>query len=223
MDEERKWCVYCHTSPSNKKYIGITCQSLKRRWRNGGEGYATQTYFYRAIQKYGWDNFKHEVLYGNLTKEEACMLEIQLIESLGTNNKEKGYNCYVGGEVGPLGFSHSDETKKKMSEARKGKCFSEEHKKKLSESRKDIYVGESAPWYGRRHTEETKRKMSRPVVCIETGVFYYGTRDAEHKTGIQHTCISQACKENGTQKTAGGYHWRYATEEEVENVNNSSI
>ena len=71
--EDRRWCVYCHTNMiNNKKYIGQTKeQPRERRWGNGGIGYKTQQYFWRAIQKYGWDNFKHEVLYTELTKEEA--------------------------------------------------------------------------------------------------------------------------------------------------------
>lgn len=222
MEEERKYCVYKHTSPSGKVYIGITRQTLKRRWRDG-EGYKPCTYFYRAIKKYGWENFKHEILYDGLTQDEACKMEIELIEKYEANNKTNGYNCYVGGDVGPLGYSASEETRKKLSKARKGKTFSEEHKRKISESRKGIYVGEKAPAYGTTHTKETRMKTSKPVVCVETGMFYYGTREAERQTGISHNGISQACKENGAQKTAGGYHWRYATEEEIENAKNSII
>ena len=38
--EENKWCVYMHTSPSGKKYIGITSQeNPERRWGAGGSGY----------------------------------------------------------------------------------------------------------------------------------------------------------------------------------------
>ena len=68
--EERKWCVYKHTSPSGKIYIGITCQNPNRRWRNG-EGYKKNKYFYRAIQKYGWNNFQHEVIEEGLTEKDA--------------------------------------------------------------------------------------------------------------------------------------------------------
>ena len=48
----KRYIVYKHTSPSNKIYIGITCQDVERRWRNG-DGYKSQKYFYRAIKKYG--------------------------------------------------------------------------------------------------------------------------------------------------------------------------
>jgi len=209
MDEERKYCVYKHISPSEKIYIGVTKQSLKKRWGKNGEGYKTQTYFYRAIKKYGWENFRHEILYTDLTKDEACEMEIKLIALYESDNKEKGYNCYPGGEIGPAGRSLSKETREKMSKARKGKKFSDEHKQKIADSRKGVYVSTNAPWYGKKHTEDYKRKMSKPIICIETGIFYYGTRDAEKQTGIAHTGISQACKINGKQKTAGGYHWCY--------------
>ena len=50
----KKYFVYMHTSPNNKRYIGITSYTNpKRRWK-GGYGYHKNDYFYRAIQKYGW-------------------------------------------------------------------------------------------------------------------------------------------------------------------------
>ena len=67
---EKTWYVYKHTSPSNKVYIGITSQKPIYRWRNG-LGYNTQQYFWRAIQKYGWENFTHEVLFEGLSIEDA--------------------------------------------------------------------------------------------------------------------------------------------------------
>ena len=60
------WSVYIHISPSNKYYVGITSKTPEERWRNGF-GYYTQSYFYNAIQKYGWDNFQHEIISENLS------------------------------------------------------------------------------------------------------------------------------------------------------------
>ena len=52
--------VYKHTNKENGKvYIGITSQEPKRRWQNGAGYYGT--YFYYAIQKYGWDGFEHDI------------------------------------------------------------------------------------------------------------------------------------------------------------------
>ncbi|KUK77195.1 MAG: GIY-YIG catalytic domain-containing endonuclease [candidate division WS6 bacterium 34_10] len=58
------------------------------------------------------------------------------------------------------GFKHTEETKRKISEAHKGKKLSEEHKKKLSEVRKEKYCGKNHPFFGLKHSEETKRKLS---------------------------------------------------------------
>ena len=64
------WCVYKHTSPSGKVYIGIA-KDVKHRWRNNGAGYKGSTRIANAIKKYGWDKLKHEILFQNLTREEA--------------------------------------------------------------------------------------------------------------------------------------------------------
>lgn len=61
MKNKNNWCVYMHTNNINgKRYIGIS-QNPKRRWKNGN-GYKTQL-FGKAINKYGWDNFTHEILF----------------------------------------------------------------------------------------------------------------------------------------------------------------
>lgn len=95
----KRYFVYMHTSPNNKRYVGITSYTNpKRRWK-GGYGYHKNDYFYRAIQKYGWDNFKHEILASGLSKEDACKMEIELIEKYKTRHPEFGYNYSKGGET----------------------------------------------------------------------------------------------------------------------------
>lgn len=83
-------------------YFGITKNNPLARWANG-KGYRNQTVFWRAIQKYGWENFNHIILYTNLSKEEAKNIEISLIAQYKTNcNKYKnptyGYNATDGGD-----------------------------------------------------------------------------------------------------------------------------
>ena len=123
----------------------------------------------------------------------------------------------------------SEEARKKMSKAKKGKytgekChlygkhLSEETKQKISNKKKGKYSVENNPFYGKHHTDETKEKLSKKnskkVVCIETCVIYESMLTAEKETGIDHTCISDCCR--GKTKTAGGYHWDYYIKEEVE-------
>ena len=93
------YSVYKHTTPNNKSYIGITRQNPERRWQSGN-GYNTQQYFWRAIQKYGWDNIIHIVLESNLTHDEACEKEKYYIQKFHTNNREYGYNITSGGDSG---------------------------------------------------------------------------------------------------------------------------
>ena len=72
---------------------------------------------------------------------------------------------------------------------------------------------ENANWgtaIDKRKSSLTNREdQSRPVMCIETGIIYKSTREAERQTKIKHQNIGQAC--NGKYKTAGGYHWKYIT------------
>lgn len=162
------WTVYIHTNKINgKAYVGITGQSVDRRWRSDGSGYKKCLMFYRAIKKYGWNNFKHEILFENLTKEEAENKEQELIAKYHLNNKRYGYNIANGGSVNSV----SQQTKEKIRETLKsnyvkenhpnyGKHFSEEMKKKLSDSHKGIMDGEKHPNYGKEMQESQKKKIS---------------------------------------------------------------
>ena len=169
--EEKKWCVYKHAAPNGKAYIGITCHQdhIIRRFGQNGEGYKTQRKFYRAIQKYGWNNFSHEILEENITSlDEANKREqyyIQLFDS-----HKNGYNSTDGGD-GTLGREFSVEERKIRSEKMSGKNnhmygksgelspnygvkFSEEHKRKIAEAN-----------IGKKVSKETKDKLSK--ICKE--------------------------------------------------------
>ena len=71
----RTYIVYKHTSPSGKVYIGITSRTPEARWGKDGVEYKLNKHFWNAIQKYGWDNFDHEILCTNLNYEDACKKE----------------------------------------------------------------------------------------------------------------------------------------------------
>ena len=71
-------CIYKHTFPNGAVYIGKTDMNPEDRWLNGW-GYKNCPLMFNAIIKYGWDNVKHEILYDNLTKEEAAEIEIAQI------------------------------------------------------------------------------------------------------------------------------------------------
>lgn len=130
--------VYMHIFPNGKRYIGITKQTLKERF-DSGCGYRIPP-MKTAIQKYGWENIEHHLLFERLTKEEAYAKEIELIEFYRTTDKNYGYNISKGGS-GSNGCIPSKETREKMSNSRKGRVFSQQSKDKISEGRRKNIAG----------------------------------------------------------------------------------
>lgn len=144
-DMENNYCIYKHTAPNGKVYIGQTCQKPESRFGKDGYRYKGCTLFYNAIQKYGFDNFKHEILFDKLTQEEANEKEIELIREHRSNERAFGYNLQDGGCNG----SPTEETRKKMSEWQIGKVFSDETKQRISMAR-----------FGQKDSDETRKKKS---------------------------------------------------------------
>lgn len=86
-----KYVVYKHTSPTGKVYIGITELDVNIRWNNG-RGYKTNERFFSDILMYGWINFKHEILFSNLSKRAAREIENELIKRYISTDPECVYN-----------------------------------------------------------------------------------------------------------------------------------
>lgn len=153
----KKYWLYIHTCPNGKKYVGVTTASKPEfRWKEG-RGYEHQL-FGRAILKYGWDNITHEVFEVD-SAEEMYRKEVELISFYHSNDPEYGYNCSTGGEKSALGYRHSEEMRKKMSEARKGKPLSKEHKRHMAEAAKKRAKD---PEYRKKLSEARKGKTLKP-------------------------------------------------------------
>ena len=90
------YSVYRLTDPLGKIYIGCTSRRVKRRW-GAGKNYSRGTPIRCAIDRYGWKNFRHEILCENLTRAAAEEKEKWFIDYFDSANPEKGYNCYLGG------------------------------------------------------------------------------------------------------------------------------
>ena len=92
--------VYQHINKiNNKRYIGITKQKPSLRWGSNGINYKGSPVFWNALQKYGWNNFEHEILYSNLSKEDACHIEKNLIMEYKTQDRNFGYNITEGNHL----------------------------------------------------------------------------------------------------------------------------
>ena len=148
------WSVYIHTSPSNKVYIGITSQEPQKRWGNGSN-YSKQKYFYAAIQKYGWENIKHEVLFNNLTEEEAKQKEIELIAKHNSTDSNYGYNLTLGGD-GVKGYVQTEETKQRIKATMKKLNSNPEFRERLRLAHKR---GEEHHFYGKSLSAEHKEQI----------------------------------------------------------------
>lgn len=218
------YTVYQHKNKINGKiYIGITSRIPEDRWGKDGRCYKSSPHFYSAIQKYGWDNFEHNILFTNLTKEEACLKEQELIKFFNSMDRNFGYNSTSGGEFftmneetkqkisqkmmgnkNGLGHPCSEEKKRKISEAQKGREFTEEHKQKLSEAAKQRHVPCS---------EEKKKILSqnypnkKRVYCEELNTIYESVQECARQIGAPATNISKVCRGKG--KTVKGYHLKY--------------
>lgn len=214
-DENRHYCVYVHTNKINgKKYFGVTGRKPEKRWQNG-RGYNKNEHFSRAIKKYGWNNFDHEVLCSCLTKEEADKLEEKLINEFDTTDQNKGYNLRCGG--GSRGKA-SEETKKKMSKAQKGKRHSEETKRKISkvktgqivtkETREKISKSLKGKMYGGKNP--SAKKTDQYALNGEFIKTWDCAKDAARALNISPSHISECCNDNF--KTYGGYLWRWHDE-----------
>lgn len=138
--------LYKHVNKINGKvYIGITKQTLNRRFREG-DGYKSCTHINRAIKKYGWEKFITEVICENLDFETACYMEIEYIKQHNSNDKNFGYNISKGGQNQD---GIPEETRIKISNSLTGKKATEETKIKMSKSRKGLLLGEKNPMYGK--------------------------------------------------------------------------
>lgn len=211
MNKEAIFTVYKHQSPSGKVYIGITRLDVERRWQKG-KNYKSNPYLTSAIKKYGWDSFTHEILFTGLTKEEAECIEVQTIAYYRSNDHNYGYNIEAGGNhVGKV----SEETRKKLSEAKKGKYYghhrkhTEEEKRRISETQK----GRVSPMKGRHHSDATRAKRGKAVICYDTGETFLSIHEAAKKTGQDRTNISRVLR--GIYKQIGGYHFGYYSDQGV--------
>jgi len=141
-------------SPSKKVYVGQT-RNLKRRFKKHKSTNGTCRILYRAIQKYGWDNFLKviiEVFDDDVSDKYMDQREIYWIrkhEAFGP----KGYNCTEGGG-GVRGHKHSDETRAKLRKAGMGRHMSVETRAKL----RTINVG-------KKMSAKSCEKMSKAAKC----------------------------------------------------------
>lgn len=206
--------VYKFTNKINGKvYIGVTKRKLETRKSEHIllSKNSPKFHFHQAIKKYGIDNFTEEVLTEAKTKDKANQLEIHYISL--EDSYVNGYNMTEGG--GNRGeFNHSEESKRKMSIAHKGKVLSENQKIKISKSlsgkpkTKEHNKKVKLANLGKKLLEETKLKISSSKIggmmnqnnpsAIKVNIY-------DSNGILKHCChgnFDYVCKENGLPSKA---------------------
>ena len=167
---------------SGKCYVGQALDIRSRLMQHSNNKHKEKVVLYKAIEKYGADNFQIQVLtmintFGKTQdeiKKELNALEgfyVQLYDSY-----KHGYNMTPGGDCGRLGFKHSEETIQKLREAHKNY-----KPKRAYEVSKTTYAYDL---------------LTKTIICGES------IADIAHKTGADYRSIGQIC--NNVDCKSGG-------------------
>lgn len=155
---------------NSKKYIGkrsCSCNIEQDQYMGSG------LYLWNAINKYGINNFSKKILFICNSEEEAFLKEKELIDKVNATKNPMYYNIANGGHGGFVTKGYTKEQRIKMnskiSKAHTGKKLTKEQREKIRERTKGINNpmcgkrGINNPSYGRKHSEESKLKMSKQL------------------------------------------------------------
>lgn len=173
MDEQNFYLYKITNNINNKIYIGKT-KNINIRWTS----HKTQSrrpwdkqrceYIHKSIAKHGHENFTIEAIMCFDDEQECLNAETATIAQLNSNNRKIGYNLTSGGE-GVSGYKYSDEQKSQMNQDKKikylgennpffGKKHTKETKDKIGKAN-SVYIGDKNPFFGKKHSEESLRNM----------------------------------------------------------------
>lgn len=196
---------------TNKVYIGKTTREKQRKQEHLKDRKRYDFAFYRALNKYGVENFTYEVLFETYSNSKEKInivlnaLETYYIKKYSSRDKRYGYNLTSGGDGG------------------KGVKLSKEQRLLRSERMK----GEKNPMYG-KHLSENQRKLliesrighrpynNKEVIQLSLDGNYINEYESALKAALSvgkyndRSNITKACKQG---RTALGYKWKYKYEE----------
>jgi group I intron endonuclease len=206
---------------TGKLYVGQTSQKPAARWRahcSRGCG-AGRSAIKAAIIRDGKDSFEFSVVASFQTLDEANVEERRLIAELCTLSPH-GYNLEAGGREA---YGLSDETRRKMSEAAKGRSGrgsrkQEDAAKAPSRTRSEAASARKRGPY--KLSQEACKNISlsklgnrcRATKVIRSdGVVFDTVNDAATALGVLRTSVSRVL--GGQRKSIAGYGFSYARKE----------
>lgn len=209
------WCVYKHTFPNNKIYIGITSQSPEARWGKTGNNYTiNQPAIYYAIKKYGWENIQHEILFTNLSQNDAAKKEKELIRFYHSWIKDpqcNGYNMTLGGEtttniLPPTEIERIIQLYKEGNSCSNiGKITHHDKNTIIRILRNNNFIIETY------HKAINQFDLQGNYIAT-----YQSAREAQEKTSIDYRLIS-GCLIGKTRQT-NNFQWRYYDEKDLKGI-----
>lgn len=191
--------IYKITSPSEKIYIGQSINIEKRFKDYINKNCKFQKRLIHSLNKYGVENHKFEIL-TLCYREQLNIFERDFQEAYDAIGKN-GLNCFLT-KTDTLPRKYSNETLLKFSKAKTGVVFSEETRKKISLALK-----------GRKMSEEEKimRKpydiaKSKPIICTVSGNIWYSLRECAKEHNISKSILSNYLNEKNPNKTTLIYY-----------------
>jgi len=182
-------------------------------------------HFQRAWNKYGEENFIHEIIEAVENIELIIEIEQYWLDNLQPYLKDKGYNiCSIAGKT--TGFKHSEETKQLLSEKGKGLKRSNETKQRISEGLKGINTWTKGAKQSEEHIkkrfenligvprpQEVKDKISKKALMFSKDnefIKEYFPISSAKQDGFDTSAIVKCCK--GKLKHYKGFIWKYGDE-----------
>lgn len=175
---------------TGKVYIGQTTAKLRVRMSKHRTDRNGVMYF--AFKKWGEESFSIDVIDTATSRDELDKKEIDWISYYKANGPV--YNRAAGGG-GTSGTTRTEKTKKRISDALKGKEKSAEHRAMLKKNHAGLR-GENSPTWGRKHTDEEKKKCGavnigkpRSAGCVRSDAAKEKNRIAHlgKKTGVENS------------------------------------
>ena len=183
---ENNYSVYQHITPDGMYYFGAT-SNIKQRWSNNGERYK-ETSLYPYIEKFGWDNIQHIVLFKDQTKENALWIENFLIETAredgvcinkqrsGLVSKEEGYQQQKSKQY----YEQNKDKIREYKEQNKDKIreyqreYQEQNKDKIREQKKQYYEQNKDK---KREYDQQRYQKNRDEILEQKREYYEQNKD----------------------------------------------
>ena len=191
MNKEYKPAIYrIMNIINNKYYIGSSIHPIFRKDRHFSKlkrGKHENVYLQRAVNKYGIENFKFEII-EEVQEENLRIIEQKYLDYI-FNNNIKSYNLAKDSRYGMKNRKHSEESKRKIS---------------ISKSGKNCYL--YGKYRSEHHSSKIVLKYTKEGVLVDR---YNSLLDAADSVGgkLRSKNIGSCCR--GEVKSAYNYIWKY--------------